>query len=270
MKDSDKYEDDKLRCLCGLPLSVEDFGEIYPKTLREVVNYGYRKYLQDIGLITLNIIDSLYEAVEINKESMTDEEYEETISEINIMEESGMNTLGYFIAMKDIDSLNSLAKSISFFVGSEVEFDEFNNEFIVKNIDGKNKIINLSNYSNFSKAIQMQNIIEDENGQSKSFKAKDKKAELLKKKLQKLQNKVSEAKGRRDGTGEDGLDIYDIISSISSKSPSVNELEVLNMTMYQIYLKFKRLDIIEQYDLSVKSMLAGASNVKLEHWSKKI
>ncbi len=72
-----------------------------------------------------------------------------------------------------------------------------------------------------------------------------------------------------DGDDEKDIDFYDILSAISSKSYGINELNVPDLTVYQVYRKFKRMEIIDQYDISIKSILAGAKDVKLTHWSSK-
>ena len=44
----------------------------------------------------------------------------------------------------------------------------------------------------------------------------------------------------------------------------------MNLTIYQLYTKFKRVEVVSKYDIDISSILAGAKDIKVKHWSTKI
>jgi len=76
--------------------------------------------------------------------------------------------------------------------------------------------------------------------------------ELMRKKIEGKKKKQQSD----DGDGE--IDISDIISAVSSKSHSINKLNVWQLTLYQLYDEYARLELIDNYDFSIRAMMAGA------------
>jgi hypothetical protein len=63
-----------------------------------------------------------------------------------------------------------------------------------------------------------------------------------------------------------------LISSVCSKHANLSLFNIEKLTIYQLIDQFKRLNMIDEYFISVDSLLAGADSKKvdLNHWSKKI
>lgn len=249
----------KLKLFSGLPIEASGYGMIDPLKVRDVINYGYTDYVK-----CLNIMN-------IEKEELFNLEGEERDKVLKELE--GISTFSILIAYGDGDDTlkDALIESLSFFLGGEAIFDEENMSIIIKIEENDYRVISNDNYENVKDIIKWQNYLKhfSEEESSSKFNPANEKVRKMKERMEALNKKVSDIKNKNeDGEGND-IDFCDIMSAISSKSNSINEINILDMTIYQIYSKFKRLEVIDEYDIGIKSMLAGASNVKLAHWSKK-
>lgn len=66
----------------------------------------------------------------------------------------------------------------------------------------------------------------------------------------------------KEAEGEEApRQLHDIISAVTVKSPSTNKLTILDYTVFQVYDEYARLYTIDNYDLSVQSMLFGGTEI---------
>jgi hypothetical protein len=242
----------KLMLWAGIPISVEGFGSIRPLKIREVIEFGYSNYLRCLNFITLELKD------------LIKEEDNEELKDINILD--------VLIAFGG-DELNyQLEESLSLFLDGEAIVDKENFSVLIKR-EEEILQVDRNNYNQIVEVLKWQNYINQfEEKNLDSFNPADEKARKLKEKFEKLnkeREKLKKKKNNEDDENQD-IDFYDILTAVASKSYSINELNILDLTIYQFYVKFKRLDIIDQYDISIKSLLAGAKDIKLNHWSSKI
>lgn len=68
-------------------------------------------------------------------------------------------------------------------------------------------------------------------------------------------------------TKADHLSLNDIISSLAAKHPNLNLFNIWDLTIYQLYDQFKRIQLIDDYDFSIQANLHGADIKKIKHWS---
>ncbi len=66
------------------------------------------------------------------------------------------------------------------------------------------------------------------------------------------------------------MDFYSIVSAVSTKSNSINKLNVWDLTLHQLYDEFDRLQIIDGYNTSLAAMMQGAEIKDLKHWASKV
>jgi hypothetical protein len=122
------------------------------------------------------------------------------------------------------------------------------------------------NENNF---MQIISILRDQN------QTRERKEKFVNKKEREYFQAVQKAKQKYQkalkAMGKDDTDLLDIISSICAKHPSLNFSNIQELTIYQLIDQFKRINMIDDYFISIDSLLAGASkkNVDLKHWSKK-
>jgi hypothetical protein len=237
----------KLQLLSGNKINVdENVGHIEPLTMREIINYGYSEYLMRLHFISLNLSN--------------------LVGDVKEAEEAGINMFDIILHHGDGDINSEFENSLSFFLKESVQINKDAKIVIIG--DKKNRrYIDRDNFEKVREVIKWQNCL-NKFGENDEESTESDSVRRIKEKMNKGRELVEQAK---KGEGEEnGIDIFDIISSVSSKSNSLNKINVFDLTLYQLYDEFKRLELIEQYDIGIKSMLAGAKDVKLKHWSTKV
>lgn len=184
-----------------------------------------------------------------------------------------MDTLELLLLGGGDEIVDLLLQSVSFFLRAEVYLDKENVGLIVTMTDGETRQINKMNYKEIQEIIKWQNYINHfDEKKGIEFDPVDEETKNLKEQMDKLAKQRDELKRRKNRLDDEDnadLDFFDILAAITSKSYSINEINMLDLTVFQVYRKFKRLEIIDQYDISIQSMLAGAQNVQLRHWSSR-
>lgn len=239
--------DFKLKMLDGEAVEVNKmFGEIKPLTLREIIKYGYTDYLIRLRFLSLDLGDFLGEK-SVDKD---------------------VNLFDVLVHFGSDDIHSELAKSLGLFLRRKVRIDAENHIIVVGDNE---RIITRENYETVIEIIKWQNCInkfgesELQSGQEESDLVKK-----IKDKLNKSRKIVEKVKSKENDGEEGNIDLYDIISSVSTKSQALNKLNIFDLTIFQLYDEFRRLDLIDKYELSIKSALAGAKDVKITHWSSKV
>lgn len=244
----------KLRLFGGEPIEADDYGLIKPLTVREVVNYGYTEYMKSLNIVCVETKDFL-------KDGSSDEDLED------------VNVIDILIAFGGEEIEKELENALSLFLHGEAIIDKEHLCIFLKKSEEEVLKINSSNFDNIKEVIKWQNYVNHFEDNKVDSTPMDEETRKFKERMEKLKKQRDEIKRKKnkdeEGEGQD-IDFYDIVSSISSKSYSVNELNVMDLTIYQVYSKFKRMEMIDQYDISIKSILAGASDIKLRHWSTKM
>ena len=66
--------------------------------------------------------------------------------------------------------------------------------------------------------------------------------------------------------------LIDLISVLASKHNNLNIMNIWELNYFQFNDQFQRMQLIENYDMSVRQLLAGVDkkHVNLEHYIKKI
>lgn len=237
--------DERLKLLTGLPIHVETFGKIKPKTLRQILEMGYTKYMSLLNLMT------------VTKEDLSSE-FPEELSNFDVL-----------FTFSDSNVHQNLKESFEYFLDDKVTFYREQGLIVVGNQDSKEdiRVIHHKNFDDIRYCIKLQNglvnVDEDEQVITESDKAKE-----INERMKKAREEVNRVK-KKEGIDDDS-DFFDMISAITSKSNNINKLQILDYTMFQLYEEFKRICFIDQYDTNVKAMIGGAKNVKLKHWSSKI
>jgi hypothetical protein len=136
------------------------------------------------------------------------------------------------------------------------------------------KIVHRGNFDDIVEAVKLQNYLKrpaikkeerDENPADEATRALMEQMKKMKEKVEKKKQKQREQEG-----SDDEVNIATIISAISSKSHSINKLNIWNFTIYQLYDEYSRLELIDNYDFSIRAMMAGAEKIELTHWSSKL
>lgn len=226
--------------LFGLPIKWDGI-KIYPIKLKDLINYSLDKYNKFVSIITLNKT--------------------EIMESLNILEEV---SLWDFIILNfvsvDNDEIRDLFLHILSLCFRDIVRFSIEGYFL---IGDSGKTLNENNF------MQIISILRDQN------QTRERKEKFVNKKEREYFQAVQKAKQKYQkalkAMGKDDTDLLDIISSICAKHPSLNFSNIQELTIYQLIDQFKRINMIDDYFISIDSLLAGASkkNVDLKHWSKK-
>ena len=238
--------DEKLKLLAGFPLEVETFGLIYPLRLGEIIEYGYQNYLQRLNLMCLK--------------------KEDLLKGIDLPEE--ITDLEVLLILSDEFVKDSLKESLEFFFKAPVTLYPDKGVIAVGDENTEIRVITNKNFDDIRYVLQLQNYLISVEGADR-LQLKDEKAKAVAERMKKAKEEVERIK-KKESDGENDSDFFDLLSSISSKSNSINKFQLLDLTIFQIYEEFKRINAIDQYETGIMAMLQGAKGVKLKHWSSTI
>lgn len=249
-----------LKLIGGRPVQVDGFGEIKPLKLKEIIDYGYSKYSSALNIFS------------ITKESLKDT----VLKDIKDEDLEFISNLEILIMISPDDLIELIEEACVLFFRCNSAYVDKEEYFISLNYSESPDIekfvkIDRNNFDKISEIIKVQNYIKKVEEVESSEKKESKEVREFKERLKKLREEANKAKKRRDGENDEdsNIGLYEIISSLSSKS-NVNEFEIMNLTIYQLYTKFKRVEVVSKYDIDISSILAGVKDVKVKHWSTKI
>jgi len=234
-------EDIRLKLLAGIPFEINGIL-ISPLTLKEIVSFGYLKYQLYLRYFVENIDDYF---------NNIPDEYKQ------------LNGFDLFINSNQ-EILDDFTEAIKFFF----------NEKDLKVLSGdmqtivfsNNKLIYRDSWIEYCKIINLQNCVNKK--QEDDYNPKSKKAQEIADKLRKAKEKINKIKSKNN----EQLDFSDLISCLATNGNNLNLLNIFNLTMYQFNDQFKRMQMFEEYDINIRSLLAGADKDKidLKHWISKI
>lgn len=275
-----KEIDLKLSLLSGSGIKLESL-EIIPYTLREIKDFGYTNYIKNLQWVSLTIDDFIGSILDLEKRIFL-EEQKNALKTFDFyiklggkeMQEKLLSVLKMIFKTDDIRVLNDSVVAIDFVkLGVLVQNDDGNFEVDENKLnslkENEVKLVHRDNFDDIIKIVKLQNYLEDLRS-SKEETPADEEARRLLEHMQKMQEKVEEKKRQQQDDDEDDIDISDIVSAVSSKSNSINKLNIWDLTLYQIYDEYARLELIDSYDFGIKAMMAGVKKVDLKHWSSKI
>ena len=249
----------KLNLILGVPIHTSDIDiKIKQFTLREVSHIGYEDYLSHVELVTTTVDDFLKILIDT------------PIYMDLYMKRHELKPLDFFIMFSEDESYREMVeKAIEFVLGLErgqIILEYFSNRLLfkkdlssddIKLIDSElfNEIVSLVKMSNGMMSISS-------DGEANPH---DERAKEIYEKMKKNREKIQRIKAMESDEKPRGLN--DIISAITVKSPSTNKLNILDYTLFQIYDEYARLYLVENYNLSVKSMMFGGDS-EIADWAK--
>lgn len=81
-----------------------------------------------------------------------------------------------------------------------------------------------------------------------------------------IAERIKEEKSKLQNCATD-LSLSSIISSVAAKHPQLNLFNIWNLTLYQLYDQFQRLQLIDSYEFHTLALLHGAEIKEPPHWS---
>lgn len=232
--------DAELKLLSGSSFFVDNI-EIKPFTIREIVDIGYVKYSLCLNIFSLELKDMFDEIPE---------EFQ-NVNIFDILINSGVE-----------DVVNNFLDAIRLFLRNDAELV---GQEVWLNGDGEIKIIDRYNWEKICKIIKLQNCIDSE---KEDYNPANDEAKRIAENFKKAKEKINKIKSKSD----EDLNLSDLISAFAFYNKNTNLMDVFNMSMYQFNNQFQRMQIINDYEISIQSILHGADpqKVNIKHFASKI
>lgn len=244
-------EDLELKLLRGKPLDI-GIGIIHPLTLDEIVELGYSRYNHYLTLLT------------IDKSYLENQGVDIDLSEIKNFDIIYENCLHHKDFLKEYFDMLELFFKEPVSIGDGFFYFGDINEII----SGESKrVIYRDNFDEIVELIKQLNNISSMDTDLNPANAKAK--EILEKR-QKAREVLAKVKNA-DGDSEP-LTLSDLVSILCANGNNINLSNVWDLTIYQFNNQFNRMKMLENFNINIRSLLAGADpqKVELKHWMSKI
>jgi hypothetical protein len=274
----------KLALLSGDGMALDNLV-VHPYTMKEIREYGYEDYMNNLQWLNLTVDDFIKSTDDLEKRITLQAERSKLKSfdfftVLGSSETAGilMGLIAMIFKTKDVRMLNNGVIAIDFEkVGIIYESDEgetlFDEEWMDALPEDKIKLVHRENFDEIVRIVKFQNFLSSANIKKQEFNPANEEARKLAEQMERNRQKV-EAKKKAQQANEKGdddeIDISDIISAVTAKSNSINKFNVWDLTLYQLYDEYSRLELIDNYNFNIKAMMAGVKEVDLKHWSSKI
>lgn len=242
--------DVKLAMLLGQNIPVSDICTVKQTRLVDlVVPDVYEQYHQALSIVSYNTDDviELYSAK----------------AEYDALPPAAQQKINAFDLLISVDFFREvLRQALQFFIEETVLFDPELGGFSVFRGKRRASLINSETYKEVRETILKMNFIKVEAAENEHVFANSK-AKAIFEKLKKGRKKKLQAGGEM-------LSIPDLISAVSIYSNSYNLLNIGQLTVYQLYDQFYRLDTKTQVDVcSLKWAAWGTEPFDFSVWYKK-
>lgn len=274
----------KLHLLSGSSIKVDNI-ELFPYTVEEIKDYGYSKYMMNLQWLSITVDDFIKSVLDIEKRMLLEVEKSKlktfdfyTKLGGQEMLEGLMEALAMIFKTDDVRLIDERTIAVDFLNKGILEEDEEGelvlNEEVLNSLNEEEIVlVNRDNFDKIVEAVKILNYLKkpsDKNSREEN--PADEATRQLLEQMKQNEEKVKKAKQRQNENGEDDeeTDISDIISAVTVKSNSISKLNVWKLTLFQLYDEYARLELIDNYDFSIKAMMAGAEKIDLKHWSSKL
>lgn len=237
---------DTLRLLRGKPIAIDKVGTLKPIVVDEIVDIGEHRFYQYLNNLCFDIDDLQVNAEEKQK-----------------IDTEKITTFQLIVSgcYHDVKHLQLVLKGLKFFFKEDVCFLKDYAIFFLGDFT-EHRFITNENYEMIKSILKVQNGISkndilDEN-------PKDERARILLEKRKKARKKLAKAKAKDSDGESEPLTFADLVSIMCSNANGVNHENVWNMNFYLFQDQFQRLKLIEDYDVSIRSILAGGNPDEIE------
>lgn len=240
--------DNRLALMTGIDFPLNDCALIiHQPTIKEISYIGETDFFMGIQLLCVN--KSMYESDKVDLSQVTN--FDIFIEIINQKE-----------MQKQKNMVNQVLQLL--FPSYQIIMTP---RSILFNLEGNTFILDERNFELFQKQLT-QILCLQQSGQQ-TFNPKGKKAQEIAQKLQRAREKIAAQKAREEGSSGGILSQY--LSVIVVGIGSMSMQESVELTMYQLFDLIERYSLYINWDLDIRSRLAGAKGEKpIENWMKSI
>lgn len=224
-------------------IEIPNVGKLYCLTNDEIKKIKYTKYNQYLSILCI------------------EKEHIKTLLGENLKDDN-ISTFEYLVSVSyyDVQFRKLVLDALFTFFKEEITFSMESLCFFIGN---DKRIIHNYHYEYIKFILKKQNGIKIE----ETEKFANSIAKQMADKLKQLRNKYNKI-----NNDEQIYDYSDILSSVCAKHNSINLFNIGELTIYQTIDQFKRLNMIDKFEINIQSLLHGAKqeDIKLENWFNKI
>lgn len=219
------------------PIKLQNIGSIVSPTLRSISSIGgYDTYQYYLSILLLDLKTYL---------NMIDKP-----EQYNLMSNQDKLKFNIFDLIPNEQFCSLLQDILNFFIKEDVIYSQKNKFYIVKDNEQIVGVITRDNYNIICDLICQRNCIKS-NQEEDLSKIKSKKALEILKKLKK-----GRAEKEKISKADKNMELGNIISAVANKSQSLNILNIWDLTIFQIWDCFARLNNNNIYDIQSMSVAA--------------
>ncbi len=238
---------DNLQLLKGKPITIgEDFCLVYPITLEEIADMGANKFFRFLNLLTF-----------------TQQDVDESLKEIGIETNEKISPYQFILMSSESKDFSLEIKQAFYtFIREEIEILP---ESVVVGDRSNPRYFDEELFSQLQKVLILQNNL-DKGEDSRMNNPSDAHAA-------KIIEKIKNAQKRKSAKNSDEtVEFADLVSCLAAKGNGINIFNIWNLNYYSFNDQFQRVKIIEEYEMNIRSILAGADpkKIELKHWIRSI
>lgn len=239
--------DIRLALMCGIDIPIPELQTtIHQPTIKEISYIGEQEFF--IGLQTLSVNKNM-------------------LAQGNSVLESTTNFQIFMTIMKEQETKDKKDAVINLFQlifpGSQVIFTPIS---ILLNKEGQQILVDENNFDILQEMIKQIFCVNSGSMDQSTFNPADQKAKEIAEKLMRGRQRVAEQKGE---TNSSAFGRYLSILTIGLNAMSLSE--AMNLTMYQMYDLVERYTLYLNWDLDIRTRLAGGKpDSKPDDWMKNI
>ena len=248
-------DNEVLKFQMGGPVFIEDICAVYSLTLRSIIDIGYDKFQQYLGILTIT------KPIDTNGDK-------ELMSLLNTISD-----YQYLLLMVSMDAkVNSLVKSaFRFFTHSEATFTLDPPGILLGPIEEKH-ILDEKHFYDLQQLLRRMYFIDSEGEEIIIYEDDPPATKELKMRMRMNREKVRKAKAKKAAQEKTDMSMSDLIGSMTLNDCGLNIANIWDITYYAFHDQLKRMGWRDQFNINQKAALAGAkiNKSQLKHWMRSI
>ena len=240
----------------GSPVFIDDICAVYPATLGQVVDIGYDKFQQYLGVLT---------AEKPIAKASDDPELTQLLTEITDFQ--------YLLLMTSLDlEVNRTVKqAFNFFTHFDATFSLDPPQIILGPIEEKH-ILTEDKFYDFQRVLKRMYFLESEGEEIIIYDDDPPATKRLKMQMRANREKVRRAKAAKARQEKSDMKFSDLIGSMTINNCGLNMLNIWDISYYAFHDQLKRMGWRDQFNINNSAALAGAKLKKsqLKHWMRSI
>ena len=240
----------------GSPVFIDDICAVYPATLGQVVDIGYDKFQQYLGVLT---------AEKPIAKASDDPELTQLLTEITDFQ--------YLLLMTsmDLEVNRTVKQAFNFFTHFDATFSLDPPQIILGPIEEKH-ILTEDKFYDFQRILKRMYFLESEGEEIIIYDDDPPATKRLKMQMRANREKVRRAKAAKARQEKSDMKFSDLIGSMTINNCGLNMLNIWDISYYAFHDQLKRMGWRDQFNINNSAALAGAKLKKsqLKHWMRSI